>query len=278
MRQMQENTKKLERYNNELSTGKKILRPSDDPVSTLRSMQVNTILAENEQYKDNIDQALNWLDATEGSLGKLTDVLDRLKELTIMAANGTYEQPQMDAINDEVKQLREHVVQLANTSLAGRYIFSGFEANNVAYASHLGPYQGDQNKLNVEIGKGVTIDYSIPGDQVFDQVFGMMNNMVNFLQTGDKVSLSTTSLNDINNTMDNILTVRAGLGAKVRRLEMSLNRLDDVQISTTKLLSNLEDVDVAETIMNLKMQENVYRTSLASGARIIQPSLMDFLK
>ena len=78
--------------------------------------------------------------------------------------------------------------------------------------------------------------------------------------------------------MDNILRVRFGIGARMNRLELTANRLDDDYVNFTKLMSKNEDVDMAEAIMNLQNEENVYRASLSAGAKVIQPSLVDFLR
>ena len=97
------------------------------------------------------------------------------------------------------------------------------------------------------------------------------------MESDDKDQL-TALLADLDDELGNLLRVRAGLGARMNRVELTANRLEDDNVNFTKLMSKNEDVDIAESIMRLQNEENVYRASLATGARVIQPSLVDFLK
>ncbi|MCK4257407.1 MAG: flagellar hook-associated protein FlgL [Halanaerobiales bacterium] len=278
MRNLNNNYKKMDRLSNELSTGRKIMQPSDDPVASLRSMQLQTVIHQNEQYIKNIDQAIDWIDTSESALDEVNSVLLRGRELAIYGASDTLDQEQRDSIRLEIEQLAEHLVQISNTSIGGRFVFSGHKTTTKPYADYNSAYQGDINHLGVEISKSVSIDYSIPGNSVFDQAFDAMRDMINDLSTGNITNLSTTTLNKIDEASDISLAMRSHLGSKVKRLELAKNRFEDANIKHTQLLTELENVDIAETIMNFKNEENVYRASLSVGARVIQPSLIDFLK
>lgn len=277
MRNMQDNTQKLSKLNTELSTLKRVNKPSDDPVATLRSMQLNSVVVENDQYIKNIKQAQDWIDATETALDNGTTILHRASELAEQAANGTLTQNQMTMIRDEVEQLKNHMIQLGNSSLGGRYIFSGYRTNHLAFDT-AGTYQGDQNQLSIEISKGVKLDYSVPGDRAFQESITALDNLLQNLNSGNQTAISSTNLTELSKTMDNLLTLRSEMGAKVTRLDLALNRYEDLTVKHTELISEYEDIDLAETTMQLRIAETVYRTALASGARIIQPSLLDFLK
>lgn len=278
MRNLNDNTNRLDRLNNELSTGKKISVPSDDPVNTLRSMQLNSVLAENEQYGKNIGQAKDWLETTDQSLDKVVTTLNRVRDLTVYGSSDNLNQSQRDALSDELLQLREHLVQVANTSMGGRYIFSGYKTTTKPYEDWNQPYQGDGQVLSVEIGKGVGVNYSVPGDEIFADAFTAITNLISDMSTGNTTDMSQNDIGEVQSCLDNVLTIRAGIGAKVKRLELADSRFEEAKVEYTKHISDLEDVDIAETIMNLKMQENVYRASLAVNARILQPSLMDFMR
>lgn len=278
MRNLNDSTSRMDKLNNQLATGKKIAVPSDDPVGTLRSMQLNSVLAENEQYGKNIGDAQDWLETTDQSLDKVSTTMNRVRDLAVYGSSDSLNQDQRKALCDELVQLREHLVQVGNTSLGGRYIFSGYKTLTQPYAAYNQPYQGDDQTLSVEIGKGVTVDYSTPGDKVFDQAFTAVTQVINDLQTGNTANLSQSTIGQVQGSIDNVLTVRAQIGAKVKRLDLAENRFEEAKVEYTKHISDLEDVDIAETVMNLKMQENVYRSSLAVNARILQPSLIDYLK
>ena len=278
MNNLRNNQERLDKLNNQLSTGKKISVPSDDPVGTLRSIQYQTILKQNEQYIENINQAKDWINTSEMALNKMTDVLQQAREIGINGANGTLEQKQRDSLKAEVDELAEHLVGIANTTIGNRFVFSGYKTTTKPYDTPTPTYNGDNNYLSVEISKDTSVKYNIPGDAVFNQAFTALNNLKNDLATGDADNLSNTTLDELDNVLDQTLTVRANFGAKAKRLELAVNRFDEMNVNHKQLLSEVEDVDIAKTIMELKTQENVYRTSLASSARIIQPTLIDFLR
>jgi flagellar hook-associated protein 3 FlgL len=240
-------------------------------------MQLNNVIAENDQYIKNIGQAQDWIDGTETALNDATNILHRTVELATKGANGTLTQSQMGMIRDEVVQLRDHLVQLGNSSMGGRYIFSGYQTTSPAFNNN-GTYLGDQNQLAIEISQGIKMDYSVPGDRALKESIDALDNMVKNLEAGNSAAIGTTNLSEVNKATDNLLTLRSQMGAKVTRLDLAKNRYEDLEVKHTELLSEYEDIDLAETIMELRIAETTYRTALASGARIIQPTLLDFLK
>ncbi len=278
MRNLNSNYKKMDRLSNELATGRKIMQPSDDPVGALRSMQLQTIIKENDQYIQNIDQANDWIDTSESALNEVNSVLLRARELAIYGASDTLDQEQRDSIKEEAIQLAEHIAQISNTSIGGRFVFSGHKTITKPYADYTSVYQGDNNCLSVEISKSVKVDFSLQGDKVFDEAFEAMRSIITDLSIGNTTNLSTNTLGKIDEASDTILAMRADLGSKTKRLELARNRFEDANVKHTQLLTEIENVDIAETIMNLKNEENVYRASLSVGARVIQPSLIDFIK
>lgn len=138
-----------------------------------------------------------------------------------------------------------------------------------------------------EIGIGDDININVAGGDLFNagansvaatksSLIQTFDDIIGELDTGDSVAVSNL-LGSIDNDIGNILRVRSGIGARMNRLELTGNRLEDDSINFTRLMSKNEDVDIAEAIMQLQNEENVYRSSLAAGAKIIMPSLVDFL-
>lgn len=278
------NSSKMDHLHRQLATGKRIFMPSDDPVGTLRSMQLNTLLNETDQYVKNVEQASTWLDITEISLGNATGVLQRARELAVKGAHGSMEENQYQAIAEEVNQLKGHLKQIANASQGGRYIFGGQKTLQPPY-NNADPldngYYGDKGELKVEISKGVNMTYNVQGGQAFTQALNALEALQNRLDSGipsDIEDVSKISIVEIDQAIQNNLEFRAEVGAKINRLDMAKDRFESNNIKYQELVSNIEDVDMAKTIMDLKSEENVYRAALASGARIIQPSLVDFIK
>lgn len=284
------NLNRMNKYQNQLATGKKISLPSDDPIVASRALKLRTDVAEIQQYKRNVDDANSWMDITETTLGQMGDVMHRVRELAVQAGNETNTPEDLDKIKQEMGQLKVQMVHLANTTYAGRYIFSGFKTDK-ALMDDNGVFLMDisnSEQIHFEIGIGDDININVTGSDLFNNgtdaaagemsgLLDTLNNIIAALEAGDNGAVGNM-LDRIDNDMNNILRVRSGIGARMNRLELTANRLEDDFINFTSLMSKNEDADIAEVIMNLQNEENVYRASLSAGARVIQPSLVDFLK
>lgn len=129
-----------------------------------------------------------------------------------------------------------------------------------------------------EVGQGYTIPVNMDGNQAFGNIFTVLDNLIADLHAGDVSSLSGIRLGELDNEINHQLNIRATIGARVNRMDFVINRMQSQNISLTGLLSKTEDADIAQVISELKMQENVYRAALSVGARIVQPTLVDFLR
>ncbi|SJZ44252.1 flagellar hook-associated protein FlgL [Selenihalanaerobacter shriftii] len=277
LKNLSDNMERLDKFNRQLSTGKKFDMPSQDPTGVVTSMGLKSTLNSNEQYIDNIDQALTWTSTTENALKNATKTLQRTRELAVYGANDSLSDSDRNAIADEVEQLREGLTEVANTDYNGRYIFAGYKTTTEPYPTADSNYQGDNGAIDREITRGVEMKINQDG-AFFKGVFDEMKDLVTDLRNGNGDAISNTRIGNLDKKLNKVLRLRSEIGAKQNRLELTKSRLDEDKIKFKKLLSKNEDVDIAETIMNLKMSENVHRAALSSGARIIQPSLMQFLK
>ncbi|NLI57699.1 MAG: flagellar hook-associated protein FlgL [Clostridium sp.] len=287
------NLRRMEKYQNRLSTGKKINVPSDDPVVAARALKLRTDVSRLEQYDRNVKDALSWMEITESSLANITDILHRARVLAVQGANGTTTPEDTQKIEEEVKQLKHQLIQVANSTYSGRYIFSGFKTDQKLLnedGSFAIEVINDVEKIVYEVDIGDDIRINLTGGDVFNNggdataldpnpplMIELFNQFIAALNVGDHSTVGGL-LDDIDEHMDNITRVRADVGARYNRLELTENRLSKNIYNFTKLMSENEDIDQAENIMLLKSEENVYQASLAGGARIIQPSLMDFLR
>lgn len=123
------NMQKMSKLEQMMATGKKIQVPSDNPIIAARALKLRTSVFESKQYMENVKQAQSWIDVTEQAMNNIGDILDRARELVGQAATGTLKSDDRIAINQELKQLREQLVQEGNVSYAGRYVFSGFKTD-----------------------------------------------------------------------------------------------------------------------------------------------------
>ncbi|MTI65740.1 MAG: flagellar hook-associated protein FlgL [Firmicutes bacterium] len=283
-RNLHKNLDKMSKYQNQLSSGKEIRRPSDDPFLATRSMALHTNIDKNEQYKRNIEDSIGWIDTTDSAMQGVTDIMQRVRELTAYGANGSLSDTDRQALKEEVKQLGDQLAQIGNTNFDGRYIFGGQETTKPPFTfddTEL-KYDGDDNKLTREISPNVTMEINITGKSIMgkdtSQTLSQTLKSVIEKMDSNKTEDLSNLLGDIDEHIDNILKERAKVGAKSNRMKAALNKNEAGTLNMTEFLSKTEDIDVAEKVMQYKNMENVYRSSLQTGGKILQPSLLDFLR
>ncbi|MBM7557473.1 flagellar hook-associated protein FlgL [Halanaerobacter jeridensis] len=285
IKNLNENREKLNEYNEQLSTGKQFDLPSDDPTGVATSMNLDSKIEQNKQNIRNIDEGIGWSESTDSALGQMTEVVQRARELASRGANGSLNEADRQAVADEIHQLRENVVEIANTTYNDRYIFSGqktqikpYKGINDFSAHPSGDgYNGDNGDINRKISSQSSLKINQSGEN-FEDILDHLNSLENDLRNDDAKSISNNRIDELDEDLDTILQMRSENGARQKRMQLTKNKLEEDKIKFQKLLSQNEDVDIAKTIMDLKMSENVYRAALSSGGRIIQPSLVDFIK
>ncbi|GMN99920.1 flagellar hook-associated protein FlgL [Parageobacillus thermoglucosidasius] len=271
----------LGKYQEQLSTGKKINRPSDDPVVAMKGMVYRTNLTEVEQFKRNFSEAYNWLENSDAALDKATQALQRIRELVVQAGNDTYESTQRQAISQEIKQLTEHLVTIANTKVGDKYIFNGTNTLQppVQMTGTSITTSVNTDEVKIELAKGIYIAVNVNPTEVFSGLFSDLQSLANDLEDPNKTGKDINEyLGYIDQHISKLLSARAELGARMNRVELMEERIDQQEVIAQKVLSDNEDVDMERVITDLKVQESVHRAALAVGARIIQPTLVDFLR
>lgn len=280
LRNLMNSNDKMGNYMEQLSTGKKINRPSDDPVVAMKGMGYRSELVKVEQYQRNTNEVHNWMDNSDAALDKATSAMQRIRELAVQASNGTYSDKELSNISEEVEQLKEHLVDIANTNVNDKYIFNGTKTDTAPINIESGEINFDDKAVTIEVSKGTKLQANVNGEDVFGGDPGVFKTVDNFIAklNGDSNENMDTSIEELDTGIDNIINARADLGARMNRLELVENRLSEQEVTATKTMSNNEDIDYAETIMNLITQESLHRAALSAGSRIIQPSLVDFLR
>lgn len=284
MRNLNNNMSSLERLSGQLATGRKINRPSDDPVGITYSLRYRSEIVANEQYQRNVDSALSWLDFTDDIVEQVGSVLHRVKELTVQGSTGTNPQTALDNISSEIKQLREQLVQIGNSTLTGKYVLNGQKFDQPPYTNdNAATVVPDQGGVFYEVGAGSVLSINITGSDVFgdpseaDHMFQMIDRITAALDAGDHSAVND-ELQHIETRMEKVLSARADIGAKTNRVELMENRLAELNLNLTELKSKTEDADFEKLIIDSKIAENIYQASLSVGAKIILPSLVDFLR
>ncbi|MBT2661797.1 flagellar hook-associated protein FlgL [Bacillus sp. ISL-45] len=284
LKHLSESYRRMGKYEDQLSTGKKITKPSDDPVVAMKGMTYRSNLKEVEQYKRNLSELYLWMDNSEAGIDQANSALQRVRELTIQGMNDSYSQEDRQAIAREVEQLKQSLVATANTQVSGRYIFHGTDVMNPPVPQE-NPVQVDANMADedinnykVEVSRGVFMKANVNPTNVFNQeMFDTVQAIQDELGSANPQKMDEL-LKDLDKVMNTLSAERSELGARYNRLEMVETRLGEQEVMATKILSDNEDAEIERVIMDLKSQESVHRAALSVGARIIQPTLMDFLR
>lgn len=281
LRNLSNSYKQMGKYQDQLSTGKKITKPSDDPVVAMKGMFYRSNLSEVEQYKRNLSEAYLWMENSEAGVEHVNEALQRVRELTVQGANGTLSETDKQAVAKEIEQIKKDIMSVANTQVAGRYIFNGTNTSKAPVTDDgEGSPKVDFNigDYSIEVSRGVSLKSNINPENVFGQkLFDTLQGIQESLN-GTKQLDFNELLNDLDSQMDSLSAERSELGARYNRLEMVESRIDQQEVVANRILSDNEDADIERVITDLTTQESIHRAALSVGARIIQPTLMDFLK
>jgi len=275
----------LSQAQRQVSTGKRVLSPSDDPVGISLALGLRRDQGATEAWGRNIDDSLTWLDTTDRALGQALDVVQRAHELGVQGGNGTLSTDARKLIADEVKTLKSQFVEVGNSSIGGRFIFGGTQTDRQPFdpTAEAAVAPVNTNLMNREVAQGQVVSVNITADRLQQppagapDFFTVIDNLSAALQANDSTAIGQ-ALTQLDAHQDNLSALRGEEAAKTNRLELTQSRFAAQKIATGDQLSKIEDVDMAQAIMDATMRESVYRSSLAVGAKVIQPSLVDFLR
>ncbi|QBK25341.1 flagellar hook-associated protein FlgL [Ureibacillus thermophilus] len=276
LRNLSNSYAKIGKYQDQITTGRKFTRPSEDPVATVKGMSYRTDLNKTEQFTRNLQTVNTWLDTTDDALDQVGNALQRVKELIVQAANDTNTPDDRQKIQEEINQIKKHLRDLANTKVSDKYIFSGTNTFTPVFDS-----SGNVNEhsVSIEVFDGITLNVNIAGKTLFGNIDTFMNDFSKTLldpnSSGEDIS---KKLGDLDNHISAVLAARADVGARQNRVELMTNRLSSHEINITKRLSENEDVDYAEAITKMITSESIHQAALSVGAKIIQQTLVDFIR
>jgi flagellar hook-associated protein 3 FlgL len=279
----------------QMSSGKVVTKPSDDPYAATRAMSLRSDLARIKQHERNAQEAQSWMSVTDTTLSSITDLAQHARELVVQGATDTLPQTSRNAIADQIDQIIAGMKQEANASYDGRYVLAGSRTNTKPYDATLQTttagttpndgYLGDAASQLREIGPGVTLAVNVRGDEVLGgtpgatgNMLGVLRDIATHLRAGDTSALGNDDLKALDGQIDNVLAIHARVGAGMNRLETASSRLAQIEESATAMLSSTEDADMAKVITDFSTQQAVYQSALQAGARIVQTSLLDFLR
>jgi flagellar hook-associated protein 3 FlgL len=283
---LQASLRRGEALQQQLSSGKQVSRPSDGPGQVAAALQLRNQVRGDEQYIRNGQDAEAWLDTADTALQSVSTALQRVREITVQAANGTNSATQLNAYADEIDQLTGHILAMANTQYLGRPVFGGTIAGGTAldmtpgatYGDYVG--NGDTQQVQRRLGPDVEVRVDTDGLAVFGTGATGVIKSLQSLATAMRTTPAAVGgfIGTVDTHLDNVLAGLADVGARTNRVQV-LGQVNTDRILTGKQhQSEIEDIDLPGTIIKVQMQQAGYQAALGATARVLQPSLLDFLR
>ena len=274
---------RMDRIQQQMATGRRIERASDDPAGASLALQHRKNLAYETQMRRNIEGGIAFMNVSEAALSGVTDSLQRVRELTVQASNDSLGATERQSIAQEVNQLITHIAQAANTRFGDAYVFSGHQTQTPAYQVVGNPptavtYQGDLGLRERRISYQDQTAINAIGSQVFGTLFDDLITLRDNLNAGATGSVITTSLGALDTAMDNVMASRADLGARINRFESSRATSEQADVNLQELKRDIEEVDLASAIVQLTGQQTALEAAMGAIGRSTNLTLLNFLR
>lgn len=334
------NRTEMSELQNQAATQKRVNKPSDDPLAASRVLQNRIDLQGNKQFSKSLNYARSFLEYTDQSLGDLSEVLMRAKELALNQANdaGANEESRR-AVAIEVEQLYSQLINIGNRKLGDRFIFGGFRTQNAPFTPQ-GDYNGDPGEMNIHIDKEAFLAMNVPGGRVFMgqgidrngmakpsvpqarsveelnqqqmqqrspvenrgpasilgfkgpepehpeppaedpmgvNLFRLVKDLSTSLRTNDKAGIQD-SLNQLDDGLSQVVLTRAQVGSRGTVLDNFMQTLEKAKVDNQISISQLEDADIFSTVSDINKNESTLQATLQTSGKLIEKSLLDFLR
>ena len=308
----QKNLTSMSKLNQQISTGKVINTVSDDPHKAIKIMNLNSEIKYTEKYNSNIDETVGWMNNTDGALESVGNLLGEIKESIIKVGNGTYSQNDMKSLNADIKEKIKQLGDTLNSTHGGKYIFGGTNVDDApikvienpdgSVKLELNKDKNGQtipntNDLKAEISSGVSIDYNVSVEELFNitdengntinllDEISNLSKLMNEAANGDEQAFAKAKEEILNNSQskidklfDHIVNERTSLGVRVSTAEKIKEFNDENILNMKSILSQDQDTDVVEKFIELKSAEMIYQASIQVGAKLIQPTILDYMR
>ncbi|MFT8884310.1 MAG: flagellar hook-associated protein FlgL [Liquorilactobacillus hordei] len=296
IRNLGTNSSKVQKTMNQLSSFKEISKSSDDPLQASKIMGLNVALDQNKMYSKTISDAESWTQVQDSVLDDASTTMSRIRTLVQSSSTATSGTDEVKANKDEIQQSISELVDTLNTNFDGRYIFGGNKTNTPPFEVKKNSagditgidYKGTDQNLSREISEGVSVDLLSNGKNLLsvhnsstgtnDDLGTYFNDLIGALNSDDKTQLSGELLSRFDSFSDNLTAVRSQVGALENRLSAAESRNETDNLNLKQDLSNRQDVDVASKYMEYQNQMTAYRATIAMGTKIMQTTVLDYLK
>jgi len=279
---LQRNLAHGQKLTSQISSGKQLSRPSDSPTGTVTSMQLRGEVRATQQHSRNANDGLGWLGTIQDKLGDASTSVIRVRDLTLQAMNQSNTDQSREAIAVEIDNIKATLIGEANSKFMGRPVFGGTTPGGEAYDT-TGKYVGNDGQTTRTVGPNAKVRIETTGPEAFgaenspSQLFTVLTELSQNMRDNDMDKLGT-GLQNLDKAHDLLKATLSDVGARYNRVTQMKQSAEDHLLSVSSQLSDIEDVDLPKAIMELQIQQTSYQAALAATAKVIQPSLIDFLR
>lgn len=265
---------------NKVSTGRGILRPSDNPREVSDIIRLNADKIEVSQYARNVEFGRSRLEFTDTALASLQGMVERVRFLALSAIGSSIDS---DSFSVEVEGLRDQIVGSANAAFQGRFIFGGSDGETPPFqkdAAGVVTYKGNSDVVKVQTGRASTLQTQIPGSELFgtgNDVFKSMTDLIAAMKSGVKSDIDA-KLKPIVSAWEGLSLSRSRVGSLINVADSASQEMTALSLAREKNLVDLESADLTETLSEFQSYQSALQSTLAVGARISQLSLLDYLR
>jgi len=265
----------------ELSTGKSINQPSDNPYGLYQSLTLTSLNNTLTQYNSNLTYAKQFLDESNNALTSVNSMASQAYQLAVQAANSSTPQTALQGMATQVTQMQQQLVSLANSQGAnGEYIFAGqkTQAAPFSVSSNALTYSGDTNNINVEVGPGQTMAVNTQAGTMLTNLYNQLESFKNDLSSGNVGALSNVDITNLQNSQTAVLQAQGAIGGNLQQVTSLTNANTLRTNDLTTQISNLTDANVAQVATQYQSAQTVYQAAITMAAQVSTLSLATYLQ
>ena len=291
IRYIHQHAENLLKTQRQIATQKRINKSSDDPIGMGQVLGYRTNLAATDQYQENIEQGITRLEFNEATLDLASNLINTARRLAADYSGSTLSVGERQSLALQVKDLYDQAMQMANSKFNGNYIFSGHATNAVPFsrdANFNAAYNGDDGDLRIMVSDNVEVNIVADGRNIFQDaanggvnIFDELKNLIDGLENPDPVAGSAqieATINPLQDGRDQINRRRSEYAPVLYRLQATGEYMTNLRPKVEEAMAKLEQADITKAVVELQSLELAYETTIATAGRIIQPSLLDFLR
>jgi flagellar hook-associated protein 3 FlgL len=270
----------------QLSTGKRVALPSDDPEAAAALVQNHTRADAVDQYTQNGNTVLQMMQTADSALSSVVSEVNQAISVGVEGANGTLSTTDRAALAQQVSGTLTNVVSQANLSYAGIYVFAGTASTTTPFTANPSSpsgyqYNGNSNVNSVAIGDGVEVPANVPGDQLFQNpradLLGSLQQLVSALQSGTTSAIGTATT-QLRAALDNLSQQRVFYGNVMAQINSQETFLQSETVNIKSQEDSLVAVDMTTAATNFTQAQAASQATMAAAARVLQETLLDYLR